>query len=204
MPGLKAAASDASEKKMTIIRKGGLTRTRTGNQGSSQDNPVPVGVAVRTKIERGDRYSAPEIYNLEITVLESLRGMQALARIHAEGVTTRKPKPGYEFLLVQIRFGYFARGRGFVQACNPYVIKQDFFNAVSPDGTTYYDLPVLVKQPNPPIIEVAFEPGETREGWIVLQVPEDIKNPLISFKREYQENTYGIWGPIWFTLYPRS
>jgi hypothetical protein len=202
MSSLITAASDPSEEKMTIMRARGLARTRTGNQGSSQDNPVPVGVAVRTKIERGDRYSAPEIYDVEITVLESLRGTQALARIQAEGVTTCKPKPGYEYLLVQIRFRYFSKGRGFVHACNPYVIKEDFFNAVSPDGTTYYDLPVLDTQPSPPIIGVAFTPGQSREGWIVLQVPQDVKIPMISFNREYRENTYGIWGPIWFILQP--
>ncbi|MBN2469023.1 MAG: hypothetical protein JXD19_12855 [Deltaproteobacteria bacterium] len=174
--------------------------TGAGTPGGSQGNSVPAGSTARTKIERGDRYSAPEIYNLEITVLGSLRGEGALARIRAEGVSDRQAKPGYEYLLVLIRFGYFSKGRGFVHSGDPYVIKQDFLNAVSPDRTKYYDLPVLDKQLNPSIIDTALAPGQTREGWIVLQVPEDVKNPLISFKREYRENSYGIWKPIWFAV----
>jgi hypothetical protein len=194
-------------KKLMLFKKAGdvmkeriLSANRGANLGSTQDNPAPVGITVKTKIERGDRYSAPEVYNLEITLLESLRGTQAFARIQAEAVTTRQPKTGYEYLLVRIRFGYFSKGRGFGHAFDPYVIKQDFFNAVPPDGTEQYDLPVLDKQPHFPIIDVDFTPGQSREGWIVLQVPQDVKKPLISFKREYRENTYGIWGPIWFVL----
>ena len=42
----------------------------SGASGNSRDRAAPLGITIKTKIERGDRYSAPEIYNLEITVLE--------------------------------------------------------------------------------------------------------------------------------------
>jgi hypothetical protein len=45
---------------------------------------------------------------------------------------------------------------------------------------------------------------ESREGWIVLQVPLDEKKPLLSFDRDYTESRLTLrtaLGLIWFKLY---
>jgi hypothetical protein len=176
-------------------RNGGLTL------GSRQDCPVPVGVTVKTKIELGDRYSAPEIYSLEITLLEVVRGKEAWNRTEGEGVSDKLPKPGFEYVLVHIRFGFFSKARGFGHAHEAYRIGEGSFSATSADGKTQYEIPSVTRQPQPQLVGLSFLIGESREGWIIFQVPETEKRPLLSFHRDYAENVYGVWGSVWFQLY---
>ncbi len=173
---------------------------RSSGLGSSHDRPVPVGVNVKTKIERGDRQPSPEMYNLDITLLEFIRGKDARERIIAEGVSDQPPAAGYEYLLARIRFGYFRRARG-VAEHSPYRISEGTFAARSRDGVTECELPHLLRQPQPPLLDVPFSAGDSREGWIVLQVPEAEKEPLLVFHRQYAvDNKYGMWSSIWFKL----
>jgi hypothetical protein len=174
---------------------------RSSILGSSQDHAVPMGVTVKTKIERGDRQPSPEMYNLEITLLESLRGQDAWGRIKAEGVCDLPPAAGFEYILARIRFGYFRRARG-VAEHSPYKISDGTFAARSKDGITEYELPPILRQPQPQLMGVPFTGGDSREGWIVLQVPEAEKEPLLVFHRQYAvDNKYGMWGAIWFKLF---
>jgi len=168
--------------------------------GSSQEHPAPIGVTVKTKIERGDRYSAPEIYNLEITLLRVMRGKEALERIRAQGVSDEPPKAGFEYVLVHIRFGYFSKARGFGHAHDAYHIDDSSFSTISEDGKTEYETPFIKRQPQPPLVGISCAVGESREGWIVLQVPAALKKPLLSFHRKHTENVYGVWGSVWFQL----
>jgi hypothetical protein len=167
--------------------------------GSSHLNPVPLGVSIKTKIERGDAYSAPEIFDLEITVLEILRGQEALDRVQSQGVSDVPPQEGLEYILARISFGYYRRGRGFGDA--PYTLMHGQFAAISEDGKTQYDIPSVQKQPQPGLVGESFSPGDSREGWILLQVPKDEKQPRLIFNREYVEGVYGIWGYVWSMLY---
>jgi hypothetical protein len=169
--------------------------------GSSQDRPAPMGVTVKTKIERGDRYSAPEVYHLEVTLLEFVRGKDAWERIKAEGLSDRPPEAGFEYILARIRVGYYCKARGFKRAGEAYRIAAGQFVAVSPDGKTEYHVPTLQRQPQQELIEIPFSPGDSREGWVVLQAEENAEKPLLIFHREYAENVYGVWGPVWFQLY---
>lgn len=157
-------------------------------------------MTVKTKIERGDRYSAPEIYNLEITLLEVIRGKEALDRIKVQSISDALPKVGFEYVLVRIRFGYFSKARGFEHAHEAYRIGDGSFSAMSADGDTEYAIPSVIRQPQPQLVGISFSAGESREGWIVLQVPETEKEPLLSFHRDYAENVYGVWGSVWFQL----
>ena len=169
--------------------------------GSSQEHPAPVGVTVKTKIERGDRYSAPEIYSLEITLLEVLRGKEAWDRIKVEGMSDEPPKAGFEYLLAHIRFGFFSKARGFGHANEAYRIGESSFSATSADGKTKYEFPSVSQPPQPQLVGLSFSTGESREGWVIFQVPETEKRPLLSFHRDYAENVYGVWGAVWFRLY---
>jgi hypothetical protein len=107
-----------------------------GASGNSRDRAAPLGITVKTKIERGDRYSAPEIYNLEITVLEVVRGKEAWDRIRGEGSFQDDFQVGFEPCLIRIKFGYFQKGRGFGHDKSPYEIPDDAFRALSQDGET--------------------------------------------------------------------
>ncbi len=165
----------------------------------SKDHPAPLGATIKTKIERGDRYSAPEVYNIEITLREVVRGNKAWTCIKEQGVTG-EIKTGFEYVLCRIRFGYFSRARGFSHSGKVYTISPEHFIAVAADGNTEFENPVLLQQPQPPLIGTSFSLNESREGWILLQVPNDGRKVFLTFRREYTENQYGVWGPIWFQL----
>jgi hypothetical protein len=167
--------------------------------GTSPGHPAPVGVTIKTTIERGEAYAAPEIYNVEITLLEFIRGNEAWERIKVQGSFKEPPKAGFESVLVHIRFGYFRRSRG--TEGEVYRLTKGQFAAVSPDGKTEYEIPNVLSQPQPQLIDSIFSPGESRDGWILLQVSQDNKKPLLIFKRQNIEGVHGIWGHIWFQLY---
>lgn len=175
------------------------TQSTSLDLGISHLKPVPIGVSVKTKIERGDAYSAPEIFDLEITVLEILRGREAWGRIQSEGVSDVPPLAGFEYVLARISFGYYCRGRGFGET--PYTLTNGQFAAMSSDGKTRYEMPSTLKHPEPGLVGESFSPGDSREGWVLLQVPNDEKQPRLIFNREYVEGVYGIWGNVWFELY---
>ncbi len=178
--------------------EGGTVVRGRGPTIGTQDNPAPPGVTVRTRIERGDRYSAPEVYNLEITLQEIVRGEKAWDRIKEQGAA-EEARVGFEYILCSIRIGYFSRARGFAHSGEAYEISGEHFGAVGADGRTELERPLLLRQPDPPLIGTALSVNESREGWILLQVPFGEKAFLI-FRREYETNQYGVWGPVWFRL----
>jgi hypothetical protein len=167
--------------------------------GSSSACPAPVGVTVKTTVERGDAYLSPEIYNVEITLLEIIRGEEARERIGPQGVSDRPPETGFEYILALIRFGYYQRGRR--QGRETYQPAEGQFAAVSADGQQEYELPSILHQPQPSLIGRVFNHNESHEGWILLQVPKGEKEPRLIFKRKHVEGVYGIWGYVWFQLY---
>ncbi len=167
--------------------------------GSSSGCPAPVGVTVKTTIERGDAYLSPEIYNVEITLLEVVRGKKARERINSQDVSDQPPQTGFDYVLALVRFGYYQRGRR--QGSEAYRLTEGQFAAVSADGKQEYELPSISQQPQPSLIGRLFNPGETHEGWILLQVPKGEKEPRLVFKRKHTEGMYGIWGYVWFQLY---
>jgi len=166
--------------------------------GSSYLNPVPMGKTVKTKIERGDAYAAPEVYDLEITVRETVHGNGAQEQINAQGVTDKPPMEGFEYLLARIQFAYLRRGKGFGDS--PYRLAEGQFITASQDGKTFYELPEILKQPQPQMAGSLFKSGESREGWLLFQVPQDDQTSLLIFDREYEEGVYGLWGYVWFQI----
>jgi hypothetical protein len=169
------------------------------NLGTSHLHPIPLGLAAKTKIERGDAYSAPEIFDLEITLHEVLRGPAAVKRLESQEIRDTVAEKGFELLLAHLTIGYFRRGRGFGHV--PYALVAGQFAAVSGDGVHRFPLPVPLHQPAPALLGERFFPGESHQGWILFQVPEEEIQPLMIFNREYEEGVYGIWGAVWFELH---
>ena len=167
--------------------------------GSSHRKAVPIGDTIKTTIERGNPYMHPTLYNVEITLLQTVRGNEAWERVKAQGVTDESPKVGFEYILTKIRLGYFRRSRGGKD--EPYTMTEDQFVAVSSDGKTEYEIPHASRQPEPALIGYTFKAGESREGWILLEVSKDEKKPLLIYKRKRDDGVYGIWGHVWLQLY---
>jgi len=177
-----------------------ITTERGSILGSSPARPIPIGVLAKTTILHGDRQPTPETFNLEITLLSVVRGKAALDRIRAEGVSDQPPKAGFEYVLALIRFGYFRKARS-SSAPPVYALQQGSFRPASADGRTEYENPSLMTQPQPQLVDVSFSVGDSREGWIALEVPEEEKQPLLVFHRAPAAASYGVWGSVWFKLY---
>lgn len=167
--------------------------------GISYTNPAPLGVTVKSRIERGDPYSIPIIYNIQIAVLEIIRGKEAGQLIQSQGAA-EEPAAGYEFLLARVKFDYYLKGRKQVET-ETYKLSQGQFMCVSSDGKTQYEMPKVIKQPEPQLIDLVISPGDSKEGLILLQVPTTEQRPLLLFKREHNEAIYGIFGYLWFQLF---
>ena len=167
--------------------------------GSSYRSPASIGETVKTIIERGNVYLRPKLYNVEITLLKVVRGEEAWRRIKAQGVSDQPPKAGFEYILAHFNFGYFLRTRGGMD--DSYILPENQFVATASDGVTEYEIPSVSQQPQPELVGYTFHPGESREGWILLQVPEDDKKPLLMYKRQHVEGMYGIWSYVWFQLF---
>jgi hypothetical protein len=172
---------------------------RSSMLGSGPDRPVPIGVPVKTTIQHGGRIPSPEIFNIEIALLDATRGSEALNRIKAGG-RLPVPRPGFEYILARIRFGFFAKMRGPLVP-PPYVIDRETFGAASGDGKMEYALPPLLQHFEPQLIGMPFSVGDSREGSIVLEVPESERKPLLVFHRAPPASSYGVWASIWFRLY---
>jgi hypothetical protein len=199
---LIARNADDTKKKKWIMREQTNNTPAESSKpivGTSCSTPAPVGVTIKTTIERGDAYSAPEIYNVEITLLEIVRGHEAWERVKTQSSPNEPPKAGFEYVLVRIRFAYFRRGRG--MGGEAYHLTEGQFAALSLDGKVEYEIPSILSQPQPALIDYTFSPGESREGWILVQVPKDDKKPLLIFKRQNVGGVHGVWGHIWFRLY---
>ena len=167
--------------------------------GSSHLSPASLGVTLKTTIERGDPYMAPEIYNVEIAVLEIVRGKEAEKRVKAQGISENPPNAGFEYILTRIKLRYFPRTRGLGE--EPYILTEGQFVAVSADGKQEYKIPPVQQQPQPQLIDRLFQPRDSHEGWILVQVSADEKKPLLVFKREHVASVFGMRKHVWFQLY---
>ena len=180
------------EKQTAVKRQGGAL-------GSRPDRAAPVGTTIKTRIERGAKALAAAPCDLHITVLEVIRGEQAWGRVQREGLVGLPARTGMEYLLARIRFAYSCAARGRSEHA-PYVLEKGQLAAAAGDGRTEFETPDFPQQPQPQILDVPFAEGDAKEGWILVQVPQDEKEPLLVFHREH-DNKYSIQGPLWLRLY---
>ena len=200
-----------------LVRQTPSLAKSTQRPGSSPTSAAPIGTIVKTTIERGYAYMVPRLYNVEISVEEVVRGKKAEERARKLVDPGNEPKKGFEYLLARVKFGYFERGRTSAGVSNDtdgaegvsfgggsiditYTLTEGQFLAVSANGETEYEIPRVITQPEPHLINWEFHPGQAREGWILLQIPRVEKKPLLIFKREHVEGIYGIWGYVWFQV----
>jgi hypothetical protein len=177
-------------------------RKRRPILGSRYDRPVPLGTPVKALIERQARNPSTVTYSLETTVLEVLRGERALEHIRKADLADINPDPGFEYLMARIRFRYAPKARGLPEY-EPYEVENIQFTALSHDGSEEYGTPPLKRQPDPGLIGLSIAVNESREGWIVFQVPQDEKEPLLAFDRDATEGRLTLKtarGLLWFKL----
>lgn len=130
-------------------------------------------------------YGVDEVYDVKITLLEVLRGREAWARLQTVNSAIIPPKDGFEFLLVRLRFEYFAKT---LPGNKSYTVKRDDFKVYSGENRAYEAS--QVSPPQPELIGRRFRSGDSREGWIPFLTATDDERPLIFFV-----------GGMWFQLF---
>jgi hypothetical protein len=169
-------------------------KTPAPQPGLSPFNPASVGVPINTIIECGTGYTSHELYDTKITLLQVLRGEKAWERIKAASTSNESPNVGFEYILVHIRFEYFARGSP--GDCS-HELSGAQFTAFSGDGMQY-ETP-SVEPPNPKLGGKLYS-GDSAEGWLAFQVEQDDSKPLMTFTAE-PAGAIEHGGGIWFQLY---
>ncbi len=171
-----------------------LSPQPTAAQDNSSTNPADVGSRVRSMVELGSVYS--NIYDTAITVVEIIRGEEAMSRLETAAPGNPKPADGSEYVLVRIKFEL--KGRYVSDKLN-FDLGDDPLQwvALSSDLTEYPR--VSVKVPQPPLAGIV-KPGDSVEGWVAFAVDKNDTGPVMVFDPDTGGAT-GRGRTLFFKLY---
>jgi len=163
-------------------------------EGSSPFNPAPAGARLSGIIECGSGYTSHELYNMNITLLEVVRGDDAWKRLKEADASNKPAVSGFDYILARMKFEYYARG-------NPglcvHKISPEQFTACSADGVYYPAAEVVLPEPE---MRGELRSGEFLEGWIALVVPQADRKPLLTYSADAGAAVLHGGGK-WFKLY---
>ncbi len=167
-------------------------------QDNSSANPAPIGSPVRSMIELGSVYS--NIYDITITVLETVRGEKAMESLKAADPNNKPPADGFEYVVARIKFDF--KGRA-VSDKIPFDIGNDPLQwvALTSNLTEYpkADPKSLVSAPQPPL-KGRINPGQSLEGWVAFAVDKKDSKPVMVFDPDTGGAT-GRGRTLFFKLY---
>ncbi len=144
-------------------------------QYNSSTNPESIGTPVRSMVELGT--SSTNIYDITITVLETIRGNKAMDRLKKANPKNSKPQKGFEYILARVKFEI--KGRVVTDT-----MSFDLGNAplqwvaLASDLTEYPQISVTVPKPS---LVGRVKPGDSMEGWVAFAVDRKDKKPVMVF-----------------------
>jgi len=163
-------------------------------QDNSSTNPAAVGSRVRSMVELGSVYS--NIYDIAITVVETVRGDEATERLKSAAPDNGMPVEGFEYILARIKFEH--KGRYITDT-----LQFDLGNAplqwvaLSSELTEYPRVSVTVPESS---LTGMVKPGEFVEGWVAFAVDKTDKGPVMVFDPDTGGAT-GRGRTLFFKLY---
>jgi hypothetical protein len=163
-------------------------------QENGSSNPAALNTRVRSMIELGSVYT--NIYDIAVTVLETVRGKEAMVRLQAANPDTKTPPAGFEYALARVKFEF--KGR-YVSDNIPFDLGNDPLQwvALSSELTEYPR--VSVQAPKPPLAG-RIKPGDSMEGWVVFAVSVKDSKPVLVFDPDTGGAT-GRGRTLFFKLY---
>ena len=153
--------------------------TAIAQEGDSPFNPAPVGARLSGIIECGQGYTSHELYNMNITLLEVVRGDDAWKRLRMAGDSNKPAAAGFEYVLARVKFEYYARG---TPGLCVHKLLPEQFTACSVEGVDY-----------PAATDVVL-------GWIGFLVRRTDKKPLLNYSAD-AGGAVLHGGSKWFKLY---
>ena len=144
-------------------------------QYNSSKNPAAIGTPVKSMVELGSVYSS--IYDITITVLETVRGKDAMKLLKKADSKTPKPPKGFEYILARVKFEMKSRAvsdrLSFVLGDSPLQ-----WVALASDLTEYPRVSVTVPAP---ALKGRVKPGDSVEGWVAFAVDKKDSGPVMVF-----------------------
>jgi hypothetical protein len=163
-------------------------------QDNSSTNPAGVGTRVRSMIELGSVYT--NIYDIAITVLETVRGKEAMERLKAASPDNKMPPEGFEYVLARVKFEL--KGRNVSDKLSFELGNEPLqWVALSDDLTDYPGVSVVV--PKPALVG-RVNAGDSLEGWVAFAVERKDNKPLMVFDPDAGGAT-GRGRALFFKLY---
>ena len=163
---------------VVLVLMAAFPEARAQTTGSSPSDPAPRGATVEGIVECGQGYTSHELYDMKITLLDVIRGEEAWKRIHEANSSNKPPAAGAEYILVRVKFEYYARG-------NPglciHPLAPDQFTAYAANGADY---PAASVVPPNPEMRKGLKSGEFIEGWVVFAVAKEDKGPLMYYSAD--------------------
>jgi len=163
-------------------------------QDNSSTKPAAIGSPVRSMVELGSVFS--NIYDISITVLETVRGTEAMNRLKAASPSNGMPAEGFEYVLARVKFEF--KGRAVSDN-----LSFDLGNAplqwvaLSSDLTEYPRVSLSVPKP---ALAGMVKPGQTVEGWVAFAVDRRDSKPVMVFDPDTGGAT-GRGRTLFFKLY---
>jgi hypothetical protein len=145
------------------------------NQFNSSKNPASIGSPVKDMVELGSVYS--NIYDITITVLETVRGNDAMELLKKVDASIKKPSKGSEYILAKVRFEMKARAVSDKLTINIGDSPLQWI-ALSSDLIEYQGVSVTVPEP---MLKGTVKPGDILEGWVAFAVDKKDKGPVMVF-----------------------
>jgi len=171
---------------------------RTPVTGKSPSDAYPVGSMIKSPIIPG--YGpGPKIGDLQISLLEVVRGKELAERVESGQIPPVPQKNGFDNIAVNLKVEYARYGRGPRE--QPYRLTDGQFLACSQNGSTEYKVIPLVEESQGGLIGHVYKAGEARQGWLYCQVPAQETSPYLLYRRENVDNVWGLWSDIWFKLF---
>ena len=163
-------------------------------QENSSAHPAALNTRVRSMIELGSVYT--NIYDIAITVVETVRGPAAMDRLKAAYPDTKTPPAGFEYALARVKFEF--KGR-YVSDTIPFDLGSDPLQwvALSSELTEY---PRVSVQAPKPALAGRIKPGDSLEGWVVFAVNAKDSKPVMVFDPDTGGAT-GRGRTLFFKLY---
>jgi hypothetical protein len=153
--------------------------------GFSSGHAASIGTAVPTIVELSDMYVSPEIYDLNLTVAEVIRGDKAWEFLKKTGAPDGQTHADSEYVLARIRFEYKARG---APGDKPWELSGLQFSAFSEDSKPYGNPSIVASQSG---LKPSLRSGDTLECWLAFAVEKSDGKPVMTFNP----------GAAWFQLY---
>ena len=143
----------------------------------SHDVAIAVGIPVVTQINCGEAAGGGEPYNATLTLLEFIRGPEALKQLKAASAANPDPKAGHEYILARIGFQMKPRG---APGDKTFDLGRPLqFTVFSTDLSTEYPAPSVVLPK--PELKRRVAANEPAEGWIAFEVKQADSKPLMLF-----------------------